>query len=412
VDVKANTEAAVSQVRKLGSAFDETASDMEKLVDVGHDLGKSNDDIARDLSKINGRPFEEVRREVGKAADAVDDLDDEADDARKSLQKVGDTGRDAGDDTKKGMDKAKAGLEEFGTEGNSTAREVGASFDGSVESIVGGFQELAANAFAGFGPGGAALGLAAAAGIGIGTALFGTAEEKRKALEEKASDLAKAYIQAGTTVLNEMDIASRIGDIATTVDPAEKQNLADLTQALGDRALALRVLAGDSGALATAQEILESRERALGDASFAATNNTGRRKTEIGEESVAVGNLSRILEEQTGIQGSASQSARDYSDALKQVLEDAGTATVQVDEFGNELYTLPSGATVVVDAVTGQAVADVGAFKGDVNSIPGTVVSTVVFRADTSQADAARARLQRDFTVGVNYAPTGQVLWE
>ncbi len=77
-----------------------------------------------------------------------------------------------GKKTKKAAEEGKSGMDDFKQEANQTARESAASFDGSAESIVDVFQEVAANAFQGFGPAGAVAGLAIAAGIGLGVKAF------------------------------------------------------------------------------------------------------------------------------------------------------------------------------------------------------------------------------------------------
>lgn len=80
------------------------------------------------------------------------------------------------------------GLSEFRDESGSTAREAAASFDGSAESIGEVFQEVAANAFAGFGPAGAIAGVAAAAGLGIALSkLTEISEATNEAAEEGAA---------------------------------------------------------------------------------------------------------------------------------------------------------------------------------------------------------------------------------
>jgi hypothetical protein len=74
----------------------------------------------------------------------------------------------------RGTRRAEDSLGEFKDEANSTAKEAAASFDGSADSIADAFQEVAANAFVGFGPAGAAAGLAVA--LGLGTAIAKTQE--------------------------------------------------------------------------------------------------------------------------------------------------------------------------------------------------------------------------------------------
>ena len=55
----------------------------------------------------------------------------------------------------------------------------------------------------------------AAVGVGLITSALEGAEERRQVLEDRASDLATAYIEAGTNVLDAMGVASRTSEILT-----------------------------------------------------------------------------------------------------------------------------------------------------------------------------------------------------
>jgi hypothetical protein len=322
---------------------------------------KGAKDAERSLEKL-----EDAVGDAGKGgARDLDKIEDELVDVQRQSKKTGDdVGRNLDD-----------GFKDAGKEAHSSGKEAAASFSGGFDDVTGFLQETAANAFEGFGKAGAAAGLVAAAGIGLVTAAFEAAHEKELALEEKANDLANAYIEAGTTVLDQMALASRVADIATSSEQGDKDNIRDLTKALGDRSLALRVLAGDTTALATAQGILNGKRDKLDDANF--ITQTGKRKSALGEEKEAVEDLVRILGDQSKIQKTAKQTAKDYSNALKGMVNDTKSATLEVDEFGNQLYTLPSGVQVVVDAKTGQASTNVENFHGDVDALPDKHVTSI-----------------------------------
>lgn len=140
-----------------------------------------------------------------KFADSLDDLSRGGDDALDKLersfrdvQQAGSkAGKDVGDDLNRGFDKAGEGAQEFEREAASTARESAASFDGSAESIGDAFQEVAANAFAGFGPAGAAAGLAAAVGLGIALQALTSADEKAREVYETSKELASTLRETG-----------------------------------------------------------------------------------------------------------------------------------------------------------------------------------------------------------------------
>ena len=190
-------------------------------------------------ANLDGRNF---IRGVGDMTEALEDLQDSVTDVQKdgdkSLEKleksfaeVAKASREAGDDVKKSFGKgtkdatkeANEGLQEFKDEANSTAKESAASFDGSAESIIDSFQEIAANAFAGFGPAGAIAGLAIAAGIGIGTAAFQRSEEAAAEAKIRISELGKAMIEAGTGGQKPVDqVVDSLLNIVTNGEDAVK----------------------------------------------------------------------------------------------------------------------------------------------------------------------------------------------
>lgn len=155
------------------------------------------EDALKALSKVDAG--KDLERDLDKASKATDDLKDELDDARDNLKRLGYAAKNAGDDAKRGMDRAEEGVEEFGDEAKSTAKEAAASFNGSAEDIVDAFQEVAANAFAGFGPAGLLAGLAIAAGIGIAVGEFQKATEAAEELRQKAIEYASSARDAGVS---------------------------------------------------------------------------------------------------------------------------------------------------------------------------------------------------------------------
>ncbi len=166
------------------------------------------EDALKKLAKVDaGR---DIERDIEKAQKATDKLGDELDDARDDLKKLSYAAKDVGDDTKRGMDRAGEGVEELGDEAKSTAKEAAASFDGSAESIIDAFQEVAANAFAGFGPAGLLAGLAIAAGIGIAVGEFQKAAEAAEELRLKAVEYAGEAIDAGVSTDTWVSSATRL----------------------------------------------------------------------------------------------------------------------------------------------------------------------------------------------------------
>lgn len=186
IDFLSNVSQFLRGTRNAEDALDDVA---DSLDDVAKEAQRSGDDVDDSL-KDSERSAERLER-------SFQDLADEA-------RAVGKAGSAAGSDVDDGMRKADDGvsragdgLGEFKDEANSTAREAAASFDGSAESIGDAFQEVAANAFAGFGPAGAIAGLAAAAGIGLVIQGFEAAEEEQTEFRERVAELAQQFIETG-----------------------------------------------------------------------------------------------------------------------------------------------------------------------------------------------------------------------
>ena len=175
---------------------------------------------------------------VGALEDLQESVVDVQKDGDKSLEKlessfadVAKASRDAGDDVKKSFGggtraavlEAEDGLKDFKDESMSTAKESAASFDGSAESIVDSFQEIAANAFVGFGAAGAIAGLAAAAGIGLASAALIQAEEDSKEATARVQNFGNAIIDTGFSTASLEKINENLLLILGNADDAPKK---------------------------------------------------------------------------------------------------------------------------------------------------------------------------------------------
>lgn len=291
-------------------------------------------------ANLDGRNF---IRGVGDMTEALEDLQDSVTDVQKdgdkSLEKleksfaeVAKASREAGDDVKKGLgDGTKRGakqaedaLDEFKSEANSTAKESAASFDGSAESIVDSFQEIAANAFAGFGPAGAIAGLALAAGIGIATAEFQKSEEAAQKAKERIADMGNAMIEAGAEGEVPLDsIIENLKGIVTNSEDAVKQ--------FKDIQKEAKEAGQDAGALATAYaggtEALEDQIDAY-DKLIDAENERMAAGVEAGDRNIDT-------------QSKQIEKYKDQRDALKAVQEEQKAAAEAEQAWltsgGNEL---------------------------------------------------------------------------
>lgn len=158
----------------------------------------------------------------------TDDLKDKQTELRKALDKTGNQGRATGRDIKDGFNDASRGAEEFKDEAQQSAREAAASFDGSATSIVDYFQEVAANAFSGFGPAGVVAGLAVAGGIGLAVSAFEGGQESAAKMKERISELTDELIAAGENGEPSIQfLVDKLKELATTTEEGSA-NLLDL----------------------------------------------------------------------------------------------------------------------------------------------------------------------------------------
>lgn len=95
----------------------------------------------------------------------------------------------ASKEIKSDMRKAEGGLHDFKDEAHSSGKEAAASFSGEFSDVGDFIQEVAANAFGGFGAAGAAAGVAAAVGIGIVTNAIAAAKQRIQELADGLTDL-------------------------------------------------------------------------------------------------------------------------------------------------------------------------------------------------------------------------------
>jgi hypothetical protein len=242
INVLSDVSDFVRGAKQAGQSVDDFADAIDDLQDAGKDAGRKT-----------GKALEDGIKDGTKdAAKDVDKLETKFKDVADASKKAGkDTGDGIKDGVKKGTDGSKESLDEFKSEANSTAKESAASFDGSAESIIDSFQEIAANAFAGFGPAGALAGIAAAAGIGLVSASITGAQEDSEAFKEDVSALAESFIDAGGRGEAAFEaVASKLKEMALETDDG-KDSLNDLADAADGSGRSYKdlatIVAGGSG---------------------------------------------------------------------------------------------------------------------------------------------------------------------
>lgn len=159
-----------------------------------------------------GANEQEAVRSVRKLAK---EADDSFDDMARSADKAG----------KKISSEISGGFKEAGKEAGQSGREGAASFAGGFDDVADFVQETLANALSGFGPAGAAAGIALAAVVGTVLSNAAAAQEALATSRERAVDLAgQLYENGGTLPLTDrvQELFTLLGAEQTAVNPLEK----------------------------------------------------------------------------------------------------------------------------------------------------------------------------------------------
>ncbi|QMU97978.1 hypothetical protein FVO59_12780 [Microbacterium esteraromaticum] len=322
--------------------------DAEKALD---DVADSLDDMAAGAKK-GGRDAER----------SVEQLEDGFRDAARRARDLGDAGKEAGKDVERGMDRASEGVDDFKSEAQQSAREAAASFDGSMESIADLGQEIAANAFSGFGPAGVAAGVGVAAAAGVMIEQFNKINEAAE--EARESAFAMAYDVAGA-----LDAAGYAARLQEWTGSTEKLNqVRDI--AIGTGWDEVEVV----DALAAGGDKIKKLNDAWGDGAEAQTLTSGR-----------IWEIEAALKATSEGYLDGAQAADINARALYNFAQQAGTATGEVDDLGNRIYELPDSTQVVVDAKTQKAYENVDQLESKVGGIKDKNVNVSV-SANTDQA--------------------------
>lgn len=348
----------------------EPLEDADKALE---ELGRSGD---RELGELEDA-MSDARRDTERFEESIEDV-------RDAITRAGRAGKKSTDDIDDGFDRARKGAGEFKDEANSTAKEAAASFDGSAESIGDAFQEVAANAFAGFGPAGAIAGTAAAVGIGAAVAGFEKVEEERQKSEERIAKWAEVFIEAGSRVLSASTVIAKSEEILT--DPerfAEATENAKLWGVSIDTAVA--ALAGSPSALRDVSTAIDEQRDALDAQAKAQGGANGETLKGYELNDIAAKKYSDL----TGEIDKGADKADTYSRILRDVAENTKGATTEVDEFGDSVVTLPDGKKIYIDAETGKATQNVDAIENKVYGLPSSRTITIRAVADMSGIDQA-----------------------
>jgi hypothetical protein len=287
------------------------------------DLGDALADIDRAGNKAGTQledSFRDAQRDTKKFADVVDD-------GKQSLQKLSTqskkTGDDIGDNIRRGSHEASEGVSTFRDEARQNAEEVTSSFDGSASSIGDGFQSIAATAFSGFGPAGAAAGLVAAAGIGLVTAEFQKQQEKIQELKDNYKSLYQTAAQEGRDFLTEQEIQA--GVLETYTDPDKFKDAKKAADELGvSMTQYVRGQNGDRQALNATIDQGTSKLKAQLDAELeGAGRNRAAQNVGATIADTHLRNTIDSLNQQASIQDTITNGAKQYNEQLSAAEQDA-----------------------------------------------------------------------------------------
>ncbi|MEV0890315.1 hypothetical protein [Promicromonospora sp. NPDC050262] len=217
IKLDAETSGAEAGASRVADALGNVEDALDQVTDAGKDntrvlddIADKSDDAADSLDKIG-----DAAKDAGREADTLDRdftkaLDNVADEARKA-------GDDIGDGVRDGTRRASDGLDDFKDEASGTAREGAASFTGEWDDVGDIVQETLANAFAGFGPVGAAAGIAAAVGFGV---LYSKIREESEKSEERVDEMFDAFLESEGRYLGDSYVLEQMKAISKGTDDA------------------------------------------------------------------------------------------------------------------------------------------------------------------------------------------------
>lgn len=206
IPITVNADGAEKGVAEVSDSFEDLEGSLK-------DAGKAGDKAGQQLEDSMSDAAKKIDRDLTQALDEVAD-------------KAKTTGKTVGKSVKDGADTAGEGFDDMKSEAASTAKETAASF-GSIEDAAGALQEVAANAFAAFGPAGMAAGLLAAAGIGLAMSALQDHADKVNENKDKIVSMAQTIKDNGGA-LRKADYISAMEDYGYSI--VDSKELLDIFQ--------------------------------------------------------------------------------------------------------------------------------------------------------------------------------------
>lgn len=396
---------------------------VKALDDLGDSKGPDQlEDGLRDAQQATAK----LKKETKETADSIEK------EFRDSYRKTKTASSDS-------TDSAREGLRDFRDESASTAREAAASFNGSAEDIASSFQEVAANALAGFGPIGAAAGLALAAGIGIATTEGQEAADAINDAKDSVGELALEIVDAGGDI-DKVDLGAKIREwgveiadsrewfeiwqdsAVSNIEAAKKSadqfgvSWQDMARGLSgsDSAAALRTIEALNDRVSESDDALAKAEKAGGKYSKTATT--------MRQENITLhrsfDDLSGKLTTAAGITGDAASAAKLLAEitADETAATEAATAATEahdaaLDIRNDKIAALQSGLTSAVGAYDTYKDAESGALDpaAYVANIAARIAATDNFASNvgnlTTQFGLSVEQQQSILNLGLDFAP-------
>lgn len=320
----------VSDVRSVLRGTDDVTRALE-------DVSDSLDDLARDTKQNADKAADGLTREF---SDAFDKIKTESRTASRKM----------GDDFKDGADKAGDGLGDFKDEANSTAREAAASFSGSFEDVADGIQEVLANAFTGFGPAGAAAGLAAAAGIGLVISSLQEGSEAAAEAKQRTLDLADALAEVGndpSAIRWADELRASMAEITDSKEWFELwqdkprtrfEEWSAAARKFGvDMADVTRAQTGDAGALARVNAELQRQQDDLRDKYLSSADGQGQLNETYRTGADEIARFQQQVSSGAKTVGDAVRYNRELADAMRDIPDPMARAADASDRFTENL---------------------------------------------------------------------------
>lgn len=177
-----------------------------------------------------------LKKEIKETADTLDQ------DFRKGYRRL----KESSDD---GTRRAIAGMDNLKDESKQSLKETAASIR-SVEDGLDAVQEIAANAFVGFGPAGFLAGSIAATGIGLVTSAMQTAQQAAADTKRRITDMYRDAVEEGKAFIDEAQIQAAVIEIIFGENQdAYNQARLDARNLGIDSQTVIRAMAGDQDAL-------------------------------------------------------------------------------------------------------------------------------------------------------------------